>query len=372
MELGFRKALTPAQQAIEEDYGSNLIGWVGFAISYLWLGIRAFRGCDHEELARRILGSPLPRSVWRRWLLAGGGSIGWPVLISIWAFSTVITAVINKKDVPVLVITMAGLTVLSCIAIITFSFALFYARRDIEEGGLEFQGPGRSVFSDYVYLAAGCSVTFGTTDTTILDRPDATHRHVPQRAGVDPQHRRHRRPAVVGDQLTGAATSLQVDPRLVGPDPEPELHRHLEVGHVSLLEVPAHLRHLEPVQAPDRLGRLVDAGADGRLDALRRGPDDLGDAVDVVGHDELLRSVGSETGRLRTLALGAPPGQGRQAPVAPSMPSRSRSACPLCCAYSATILSRTPRSESSAPSRTRVPVSSRSWAATISRDRSHS
>ncbi len=171
VELGFRKVLTPAQQAIEEDYGSNLIGWVGFAISYLWLGIRAFRGCDHEELTRRILGSPLPRSVWRRWLLAGGGSIGWPVLISIWAFSTVITAVINKRDVPVLIITMAGLTVLSCIAIITFSFALFYARRDIEEGGLEFQGPGRSVFSDYVYLAAGCSVTFGTTDTTILTAP---------------------------------------------------------------------------------------------------------------------------------------------------------------------------------------------------------
>jgi len=167
-ELGLRRQLTPAQLAIEEDYGSNLVSWVGFAIPYLWLGIRAFRGCDHAELTRRILGSPLPRAAWRRWLLAGGGSVGWPVLIALWAFSTVITAVINKKDVPVLVITMAGLTVLSCIAIITVSFALFYARRDIEEGGLEFQGPDASVFSDYVYLAAGCSVTFGTTDTTIV------------------------------------------------------------------------------------------------------------------------------------------------------------------------------------------------------------
>ena len=66
-----------------------------------------------------------------------------------------------------MVLTMAGLTVLSCIAIITFSFALYYARKDIEEGGLEFPGPEESVFSDYVYLAAGCSVTFGTTDTTV-------------------------------------------------------------------------------------------------------------------------------------------------------------------------------------------------------------
>ena len=166
-EMGFRKQLTPAQLALEEDYGSNLVGWVGFAIAYLWLGVRAFKGADHAELRRRILGSPLPRPAWKRWLLAGGGGIVWPLVISIWAFSTIVTAVINRKDLPALVLTMAGLTVLSCIAIITFSFALYYARKDIEEGGLEFPGPEESVFSDYVYLAAGCSVTFGTTDTTV-------------------------------------------------------------------------------------------------------------------------------------------------------------------------------------------------------------
>ncbi|MEP6650794.1 MAG: DUF1345 domain-containing protein [Lapillicoccus sp.] len=165
--MGLRRQLTPAQLALEEDFGGNLVGWVGFAISYLWLGIRAFRGADHPELVRRILGSPLPRSVWKRWLLAGGGGIVWPVVISVWAFSTVVTAVVNRKDVPVLVLTMAGLTVLSCLAIMTFSFALFYARKDVEEGGLEFAGPEESVFSDYVYLAAGCAVTFGTTDTTV-------------------------------------------------------------------------------------------------------------------------------------------------------------------------------------------------------------
>jgi uncharacterized membrane protein len=166
-EMGLRQQLTPAQQAIEEDYGSNLLAWVGFAIAYLWLGVRAFRRADHPELVRRVLGSRLPRSAWKRWVLAAGGSIVWPVTIAVWAFITVVTAVINRKDVPVLVLTMAGLTVLSCIAVITFSFALYYARKDIEEGGLQFPGPAESVFSDYVYLAAGCSVTFGTTDTTV-------------------------------------------------------------------------------------------------------------------------------------------------------------------------------------------------------------
>jgi uncharacterized membrane protein len=131
------------------------------------LGLRAFKGADHAELRRRILGRPLPRQAWKRWLLAGGGGIVWPLVISIWAFSTIVTAVVNRQDLPALVLTMAGLTVLSCIAIITFSFALYYARKDIEEGGLEFAGPEESVFSDYVYLAAGCSATFGTTDTTV-------------------------------------------------------------------------------------------------------------------------------------------------------------------------------------------------------------
>jgi uncharacterized membrane protein len=165
--MGLRRNLSPAQQALEEDFGANLVVWVGFAIAYLWLGIRAFQGVDNAELVRRIKGTPLPRSAWRRWILAGGGGILFPIIIAVWAFSTVVTAVINRKDVPVLVLTMAGLTVLSCIAIITFSFALFYARKDVEAGGIDFSGPDEPVFSDYVYLASGCSATFGTTDTTI-------------------------------------------------------------------------------------------------------------------------------------------------------------------------------------------------------------
>lgn len=52
--------------------------------------------------------------------------------------------------------------------VITFSFALQYARRDIEQGGLGFPGAQERVLSDYIYLAIGCSATFGTTDTTIV------------------------------------------------------------------------------------------------------------------------------------------------------------------------------------------------------------
>jgi hypothetical protein len=166
--LGLRRELTAAQRAIEEDFGGNLIAWVGFATAYLWLGIRAFRGADHPELVRRIKGSPLPAKVWKRWVYAGGGSIVWPLVISLWAFSTVVTALINRANVPVLVLVMAALTVLSCSAIITFSFSLYYARKDIEEGGLEFLGSDQPVFSDYVYMAIGGTVAFGPQDVVVV------------------------------------------------------------------------------------------------------------------------------------------------------------------------------------------------------------
>ena len=53
---------------------------------------------------------------------------------------------------------------------LTFSFAVYYARKDIEERGLEFGGSDELGFSDYIYLAIGCSTTFGTTDTIVTSR----------------------------------------------------------------------------------------------------------------------------------------------------------------------------------------------------------
>ncbi len=167
---GFEQQLTPAQQAVREDFGSNLIAFLGFAVAYLVLGIRAFAGCDRRELVRRVRGRPSPATTWKRWVLAGGGGILWPVAIAVVAFSTVVTVVLSRGDAPPQVLVLAGITVLFCLMIITFSYALHYARRDIERGGLLFSGDEPASFSDYVYLAVGISVTFGTTDTSIVTR----------------------------------------------------------------------------------------------------------------------------------------------------------------------------------------------------------
>lgn len=155
-----------AEFRIEIGLGLQLIAWNAFAVTYLVLGVRAFSGCDRDELVRRVHGSPLPRSALQRWLLAGGGGQGWAVIIAMGAFASMVRALVEESTTPP-ILAFAGVSVLLSLLVIAFSFALHYARHDIEQGGLQFSGSGPPVFSDYVYMAVGCSATFGTTDTQV-------------------------------------------------------------------------------------------------------------------------------------------------------------------------------------------------------------
>ncbi len=166
--LGVLEDPTGRRNDVELDFGAQLIGWNSFAIAYLALGVRAFAGCDRAELVRRIEGSPLPRSAIMRYLLAGGSGPTWAVVITVVAFSTIVIAAQERESSTRLVIGLIAVTIVMCWMTITFSFALHYARRDVEVGGLEFSGSDEPVFADYIYLAIGCSATFGTTDTAIL------------------------------------------------------------------------------------------------------------------------------------------------------------------------------------------------------------
>lgn len=165
---GARPVRSDEQFEVDLGFGARLAVWIGFAVSYLALGLHAFARCDRAELVRRVLARPLPASRFKRWLLAGGGGTGWPIVIASVAFFTIITAVLKRGQSTSLVLALAAFTVVTCWMVITFSFALQYARRDIEQGGLQFAGSSAPVFTDYNYLAIGCSATFGVTDTTVL------------------------------------------------------------------------------------------------------------------------------------------------------------------------------------------------------------
>ena len=131
-----------AEFRIEIGLGLQLIAWNAFAVTYLVLGVRAFSGCDRDELVRRVHGSPLPRSALPRWLLAGGGGQAWAVVIAVGAFASMVRALVEESTTtPILA--FAGVSVLLSLLVIAFSFALHYARHDIEQGGLRSRGPDR-------------------------------------------------------------------------------------------------------------------------------------------------------------------------------------------------------------------------------------
>lgn len=56
----------------------------------------------------------------------------------------------SREGATRLILALAAGTVATCWMVITFSFALQYARRDIEQGGLSFPGAQDPVFSDYI------------------------------------------------------------------------------------------------------------------------------------------------------------------------------------------------------------------------------
>src|SRR3954453_8819491 len=70
-------------------------------------------------------------------------------------------------------------------------------------------------------------------------------------------------------------------PRL---DPEADLHLHLKVGNLSVDDLAAHGRDLEPVEVADGLRGARDTVADRLVHAVRAGADDFGDAVGLVSH----------------------------------------------------------------------------------------
>ena len=53
---GARPGSTDERFSLEFGFGARLVAWIGFAIAYFVLGLRAFSRCDRAELVRRVLG----------------------------------------------------------------------------------------------------------------------------------------------------------------------------------------------------------------------------------------------------------------------------------------------------------------------------
>src|SRR5262249_9449098 len=115
---------------------------------------------------------------------------------------------------------------------------------------------------------------------------------------------------------------LQAYTRLSVLEAESDLEADLIVRHFAVDDLAADLRYLEPIEVSQRRRSSVKRTLDRRLDALRGGPDYLGDAVSAVGH--VVLPVRGQSSR-RLWASAAAAGR-RPARTQPLVLPRTRSA----------------------------------------------
>ncbi len=142
-----------------------------FTLVYLVLTLRVFLPATPEMLATR---APRARSARERLAqLANGGAagFGFSVQIAAAAFAAAVVMVAVDGLVPerdrVLTLVTAAITVVAAWLVVAVSYAVEYARTDLNDGGLDFPGHDELGYRDYLYLSLAISTTFGTTDVGV-------------------------------------------------------------------------------------------------------------------------------------------------------------------------------------------------------------
>jgi uncharacterized membrane protein len=162
--LAVPAAGTPAARVI-----LCLVGWNIFAVVYVVLTLRVFRGVDAAEFRRRMTArGTRSRGIWRLSERADGPAFA--VEASVVAFGVVLVLPhIESIRINALLLVPVTLSILlSSWALSIVSYALHYAQHDLEEPGLEFPGTRTGAFDDYWYFALGVATTFGATDASIV------------------------------------------------------------------------------------------------------------------------------------------------------------------------------------------------------------
>lgn len=129
-----------------------------------WL---TFRRAGHSEL-HSWAKATAPKRRWVLWV-SGGGAGSWSAQAAVFAMGAVLLMIFQpalRASVPLIILGM--LLVGSSWLLVVVSYAISYLREDADNGGLEFPGAARPVWSDYLYLAIQVSTTFSTSDVTVV------------------------------------------------------------------------------------------------------------------------------------------------------------------------------------------------------------
>lgn len=149
--------------------GSYMIFWVIFVLLYAIFTLWALRRRERTEFERVIRGSrPKKRTTVLRWLTDGGGAVSWTVSVSVLSVMFIVILWTNEGFRGSVVLTLAGGAVVATSwFMMVISYAVQYAREDVDRQGLEFAGSEPPVFDDYLYLAITVSASLAVSDTTV-------------------------------------------------------------------------------------------------------------------------------------------------------------------------------------------------------------
>lgn len=155
---------TPAERVI-----LCLVAWNLFAVLYVVLTLRVFRGVDAAEFRRRMTArGTRSRGIWRLSDRADGPAFAVEAAAVAFAVVLVLPHIESIRINALLLVPVTLSILLSSWALSIVSYALHYAQHDLEEPGIEFPGQRTDAFDDYWYFALAVATTFGATDATIV------------------------------------------------------------------------------------------------------------------------------------------------------------------------------------------------------------
>jgi uncharacterized membrane protein len=148
-----------------------LVIMAGYQLTYVVLTLAVFAGTTADDADRAA--AVMPPGTWvRRWIAATEPGAGAALTVGLLAMAAAVVVLpqastLDSRFSP-------GALALLCVALIATAWATMvvtysvdYLRRDRQEGGLDFPGPDRTTFADYLYFSLAVGTTFGTTDVTV-------------------------------------------------------------------------------------------------------------------------------------------------------------------------------------------------------------
>jgi uncharacterized membrane protein len=148
---------------------TTYVSWDVFAISQIVLVLLAYARATPQQLPDLLRHTGTRRRAANLW--SAGEGPGTAVTLAVIALvGAVVLPRISGVDAGgrlAETLVIASGVILSWIVVVV-SFTVFYARRAIQHGGLEFPGGDpEQGWVDYLYFALSVSSTFGTTDVTV-------------------------------------------------------------------------------------------------------------------------------------------------------------------------------------------------------------